>query len=188
MANSKRKCKHCKEYTVEYIKVPAGTFCSMDHAIEFANNKRMVDAKKSFNKESAKRKRELRLTDLKVRKAAAKYACHKYIRERDRGQPCICCGRPLGDKYDAGHFMESGNYPFIRYHEDNIHAQSVYCNQYKGGDSEGKYEERLIKKIGKDRVQWLKDNKNNPIKRTAEDYLEIENYYKRKLRELYLTV
>jgi hypothetical protein len=121
--------------------------------------------------------------DTKTRKREAKAACHKYIRLRDLGNKCICCNRPLGPKYDAGHWLESGNNPLIRYDEDNIHAQSVYCNQYKGGDSDD-YEGNLRLKIGNERVDRLKSMKGGTMKRTAQDYKAIEDYYKAKIKLL----
>jgi len=191
MANSKRKCKQCEAYVLVEtgVKVRIGFFCSMGHVIDFANEKVDRDRKKATEKliadtkrKNAKQKRDFYDNDLKTRKAAAKKACHLYIRTRDKGEACICCGRPLGKNFDAGHFLESGNNSFLRYHEDNIHAQSVYCNQYKGGNSDD-YEGRLRKKIGDERVDWLLDNKNKIVKRTAQDYKEIENYFKSKINE-----
>ena len=127
------------------------------------------------------RERKYKLDEIKIRKKAAKLACHAYIRERDKDELCPCCNKPLGYRFQAGHFIESGNFSFIRYHEDNIHGQRLHCNMFKGGDS-GDYENNLRIRIGDDRVDWLKENKNKEIKRTAEDYKEIENYYKTKLK------
>jgi len=166
------------------IKVPLGYFCDYDHAILLANNRVRYDVERRNKRKHAEAKRAFYSKDVKTRKQGAKKACHKFIRERDKKLGCCCCGRPLGKNYDAGHFIESGNAPFLRYHEDNIHAQSVHCNQYKGGDS-GDYESRLRLKIGDKRVDWLKDNKHTKQeKRTAEDYRKIEDYYKEKLKML----
>lgn len=191
-----RKCRHCK---TELPKVKdcqdvyqKNGYCDLDHMAvhglakskatkEKAERKELANKKK----ESAQRKRDFYAGDIKTRKAAAKKACHDYIRTRDAGKPCICCGRALGPKYDAGHFLESGNNSILRYNEDNIHAQSVYCNQYKGGDSDD-YEGRLRKKIGNDRVDYLLQNKGGTVKRTADDYKDIEDHYKEKLRMLLL--
>ena len=71
----------------------------------------------------------------------------------------------------------------IRYDEDNIHSQSVYCNMYQGGDSDD-YRGNLIKKIGIDRVERLDSLKGGTIKRTCDDYREIEEYYKSKIRAM----
>jgi len=157
--------------------------CGLDCKVEWAANKGKKAVKDKAKKDHALRKRVFYANDLKTRKAAAKKACHEYIRLRDKGNPCICCGRPLGYKFDAGHYLESGNNPKIRYDENNIHAQSVYCNQYQGGNSDD-YRGRLIAKIGVDEVERLESMKGGTVKRTAQDYKDIEDYYKDKIKLL----
>jgi len=175
------KCKHCKSYfpRLEMIVKPGGRFCSIDHMIEWALTKGVKKVEQIKRKENTKAKKN----QLNTRKQAAKTMCHKYIRIRDSGKGCICCGKPLGDNFHAGHYLESGNNPAIRYDEDNIHGQRLDCNFFKGGDS-GSYQENLITKIGIDRVNRLKNLKGGLVKRTAEDYRIIESYYKDKLKEL----
>lgn len=56
------------------------------------------------------------------------------VRLIDKGTQCISTLKPLNDKYDAGHFYGCGSNPSLRFHLDNIHAQSVYANQYLSGD------------------------------------------------------
>jgi len=180
---AKKRCKYCKEYGYYHIKINAGSFCNFDHATKWGLEQSVKDKEKIANKKFTAKKKDFQNSDIKIRKKAAKTACHLYIRTRDKDLGCICCGRPLGKNYDAGHWLESGNNPKIRFDEDNIHAQSVYCNQYKGGDS-GDYEGNLRKKIGGSKVEWLKSQKGGTMKRTAEDYKEIELYYKQKLKEL----
>jgi len=170
-------CRECK-FTFQprnSLQVCCNPVC----ALIYAKKKKAAKVRKA----NAKQKRDFYENNIKTRKAAAKAACHAYIRARDKDKPCICCGRPLGAKYDAGHFLESGNNPKIRYNEDNIHAQSVYCNQFKGGNSDD-YEGRLRAKIGDEKVDLLKANKGGSVKRTAQDYKEIEQHYKQKLKEL----
>lgn len=189
---AKLKCLQCKDRFEKESMLPTniGNFCTIDHASEYgiakANKLRIKKEKKAINDQSKAdraRKREFYANDTKTRKKEAKAACHKYIRLRDLGRLCICCNRPLGEKYDAGHWLESGNNPLIRYDEDNIHAQSVYCNQYKGGDSDD-YEGNLRLKIGDERVDRLKSMKGGTVKRTAQDYKDIEDYYKTKIKVL----
>ena len=170
--------------------LPVGAFCNRDHAIKWAEVKRDKDrvkakakAEKEVRQKNTTFKAKYYADDVKTRKAAAKKACHEYIRARDKDKPCICCNKPLGDEYHAGHFLESGNNPSVRYDEDNIHGQRVDCNYFKGGDS-GDYKENLIKRIGSQRVQKLLESKKVSVKRTARDYLEIESYYKAKLKEI----
>lgn len=190
------KTKECKCGCGESIEKSKGVivnksfFISYNHAAQHginlsnASKKRQLAKKeKEVKSENAKQKREFKLSDLKTRKEAAKKACHAYIRERDKHLPCICCGRVIVGAVHAGHFLESGNNPVIRYDEDNIHAQSGYCNTYKGGDSDD-YEGRLRVKIGDGKVDLLLSKKGGTVKRTAEDYLGIEKHYKDKLKNL----
>ena len=181
MANSKRRCRNCKKYSLatEGKLINGGFYCDVNCASEYGFKNRDKGAKIKHRE----RKKDLRINDIKIRKTAAKKACHDYIRERDKNKPCICCGEPLGDNFHAGHWLESGNNPQIRYDENNIHGQRIYCNTYKGGDS-GNYKERLIEKIGLEAVNELLSKKGGAMKRTAQDYLDIERYYKEKLSEI----
>ena len=178
------KCKHCKNYFQRetMVNFPSGRFCTKEHSIEWAIDNQAKGRKKI---EQAERKEinVAKKNKLKTRKDAAKTACHEYIRARDSGKPCICCGKPLGNNFHAGHFLESGNNPQIRYNEDNIHGQRLDCNFFRGGDS-GDYQESLILKIGLDRVNNLKNLAGGTVKRSPDDYRAIEKYYKNKLKEL----
>lgn len=168
------------------IEKPIGMFCTIDCMIEYARKPPPDNAKKVQrlrDKEHSLRTKVFYATDLKTRKAAAKKWCHAYIKARDMGNPCICCGRSMDHQYDSGHFLESGSNPKIRYDEDNIHSQSVHCNNFKGGDS-GDYRTNLIKKIGIDRVERLEGLKGGTVKRTPQMYQDIEDYYKAKIKQL----
>lgn len=183
----KKRCLACKRYFNEsnMIKSNFGYFhneqCRQKYGADNISkllNKVKVKAKK----ENAAKKRKFYDNDLKTRKAAAKKACHDYIRKRDAGLNCICCNEPMTGQIHAGHFLESGNNPLIRYDEDNIHAQRAYCNTYKGGDS-GDYERNLRIKIGDERVDALLKKRFTSCKRTVDDYKQIEQYYKEKLNK-----
>ena len=189
---NKRKCKYkpCGKFGHDYIITPRGAYCTHEHifadvkAIQArATEKALKRAEREQKTKHAKQKRDFYENDIKTRKAAAKAACHAYIRQRDHGKPCICCNREFKDSFHAGHYLESGNNPRIRYDEDNIHGQSSHCNVYQGGNSDD-YRGNLIKKIGLERVERLESMKGGTMKRTAQDYKEIEVYFKQKLKEL----
>lgn len=189
MPVGKRKCPQCKSYNApeDGVLIRNSLYCNMDCAVLKAKQgipKGRAIKAKAEKKEHSKKKKAFYQSDLKTRKAAAKYWCHRYIKLRDQHEKtCICCDRPLVGSIDSGHWLESGNNPVIRYHEDNIHSQLTYCNNYQGGDS-GDYEKNLRAKIGDERVDYLKSQKGKSIKRTAQDYIEIENHYKAKCKEL----
>ena len=77
-----------------------------------------------------------------------------YIRERDGRLPCITCKQY---RYlQAGHFYSAGKYPRLRFNEDNVNGQCIPCNYYGSGDLLN-YRNRLIEKIGIERVAALDD-------------------------------
>ncbi len=176
------KCAVCKkQFKKTYSTLQK--VCSTRCAIDLAKNKKLA---KLYGNGAGRKKGKFNAisgNDIHTRRRAAREACHRYIRERDKEKPCICCGGALGDNYQAGHFIPSGQNPLCRYDEDNIHGQRLDCNYFRGGDS-GKYRGNLIKRIGEQRVERLESMKGGTMKRTAEDYREIEQYYKQKLKDL----
>ena len=87
-------------------------------------------------------------------KTKAQNAVNALVRERDRMEPCISCGRWHDGQWHAGHYMSVGSHPELRYEPDNIHRQCQPCNSFKGGNLIG-YRPRIISKIGLERVEWL---------------------------------
>lgn len=83
---------------------------------------------------------------------------------------CFTCGaRKLKRKMDCGHYI-SRRYKFVRWHFDNVRPQCKGCNGFNGGEPI-KYRRNLIKEIGEERVKWLEENFDRPVKITRE-YLE----------------
>lgn len=135
------------------------------------------------NREHLIAKKVFKASDLSVRKKAAVFHCHKYIRERDKNKGCITCGSSLvGKKFDAGHFMKS-THSFTKFMEKNIHGQCVNCNQYNGG-RELEYYQAIVLIYGELTAKALMRLRSRSIKRSTDDYRAIEGYYKDKLKEL----
>ena len=196
MANKKKRCKRCGEYLdVESgVQLPAGFFCSKEHAIEHgleASRKRTerlrdkaARAQAEEAKNAAKRDRE-RLMDVKplsywMKRAQA--AFNAWVRARDAGQPCISCGRIHQGQNHAGHYRPAGSNPELRFEPDNCHLQCAPCNSHLSGNL-GKYRPALIAKIGLESVEWL-EGPHEPKRYRKEDYQAIEAEYKAKLKEL----
>lgn len=196
MANSRKKCKQCKSYfpADEMIKVPAGTFCGMEHAIEFANEKRLKDSERIKSKidtftrseeKKATRKRRERLSELRPlsyyhKKAQA--AFNAFIRERDKDLPCVSCGRDHEGQWHAGHFRTVGASPETRYNEDNTWKQCQPCNHHLSGNI-ANYRPELIRRIGQERYDVLMGYQEQ-IKWTREMIEGIEEKYKLKLKQI----
>jgi len=110
---------------------------------------------------------------------------NSYIRERDKKKPCISCDRPLTSKFDAGHFFSVGAYANLRFNEDNIHGQCVYCNQHQHGAT-NEYAIRLPYRIGQERYDKLLLARNEPLKLSTEEIKEKIKYYKEKIKFIQL--
>lgn len=162
--------------------------CSIECAIAYS--RKQLD-KQAAVIEKAKRK------EVKVRKEAlltradwikrAQTAFNAYIRERDKNQPCICCGLPLtldaiGGGYDCGHYRSVGSAPHLRFDPRNAHAQRKQCNRYGAGRAVD-YRLGLIARIGQAEVEALEADQV-PRKYTIEELQTICSGYKALLRTL----
>lgn len=149
-------------------------------------------AMKKVRADKAKGKRALRerkaalktIPDL-IKEAQREFNC--YIRFRDRGRPCICCGNPLGGNpvggdYDCGHYRSTGSAPHLRFDERNAHAQRKVCNRWGAGRAVD-YRIGLISRIGLLGVEALEAD-NRVHKWTREELIDVRATYKAKLKEL----
>ena len=184
MANSKYKCRHCKNYfnASDGIRVPLGRFCSMDcvstHGLEKAQKARQKQNKKELTEYRERTK------NVSQWKKEAQAAFNAYIRYRDRDRSCISCGARCDTKFggaiDAGHYRSRGSASHLAFHQHNCHSQCVRCNRYLSGNVV-EYRKRLIDRIGLDRVEALENN--NDIRRFDIDYYKrIKSIFTRKLR------
>lgn len=147
---------------------------------------RKVRADKKAERESFRVRREAlkRIPDL-IKEAQT--AFNAFIRARDAGLPCICCGKPLrlggvGGGFDAGHYRSTGSASHLRFNPDNCHGQRKVCNQYGAGRAVD-YRIGLIARIGLERVEALEAS-NQVHKWTAEELRAIKAEYREKLKEL----
>lgn len=119
----------------------------------------------------------------------AQTAFNAFIRERDRDQPCICCGRTgtnvdglHAHGWDAGHYRSTGSASHLRFNEDNCHRQLVYCNRHGAGRAVD-YRIGLVARIGLQRVEALEAS-NVPHKWERDELIAIRAQYVEKLKEL----
>jgi hypothetical protein len=118
---------------------------------------------------------------------AAQKEFNAFIRLRDFGKPCICCGKPLGEgevggAFDCGHYRSRGSAPHLRFDERNAHAQRKYCNRHGAGRAVD-YRLGLIARIGLEAVEALESD--NAVHRwTREELKAIRDEYRKKRRDL----
>lgn len=148
--------------------------------------RRSIAVKKAQERKALKaRKLELETIPELIRAAQREF--NAYIRARDYGKPCICCGRPLGEgevggAYDCGHYRSTGSAPHLRFHESNAHAQRKFCNRYGSGRAVD-YRRGLIARIGTQEVEALEAD-NRIHKWTREELRAIRDEYRNRVREL----
>jgi hypothetical protein len=118
---------------------------------------------------------------------------NKYIRIRDtrndKGQPyfiCISCNQPKGlDQMNAGHFWPVGGHEAVRYDEDNVHGQCIYCNNFaSNGVVTMNYQTHLCQKIGKQRFDALALRRFNKSKLMHFELELLIQEYKTKVSNL----
>lgn len=115
----------------------------------------------------------------------AQTAFNAFVRARDAGKPCICCGKPLGaepNSFDAGHYRSVGSAPHMRFVEDNAHGQSKYCNNHLGGNHVA-YRQGLISRIGLQSVERIESD-NTVRKYTKEGLVELARHYRAEARKI----
>lgn len=174
------KCKVCGCYFVKTIS-STQKVCSPKCAI--ALSKEQARKKKEKEERAAKRERKAKLKGRSEWLKDAQSVFNKFIRLRDKNEPCISCGKHHKGQYHAGHYRSVGACPELRFCELNVHKQCAPCNDHKSGNII-EYRINLVKKIGVDKVEWLERQDHDPKKYTIEDCKEIIKYYKAKIKEL----
>lgn len=185
----KYRCRYCKNKveadelsskvpqvckSIDCIKKKYDEFKEKIHAKARVNLERERSKEKKTAKEKLKTHKDY-LKDLQK-------VFNEYIRKRDLGKPCISCDSMTG-KRDAGHMFTVGGNPELRFDEDNVHSQCVYCNQHQHG-SVANYMLNLPKRIGQDRYDALLERRGRPNKLTTLEIKEKIKHYKEKIKEL----
>lgn len=176
--DKRKPCQHCgSSFTpVRPLQRVCSPIC--------AARKVKADKKSEIQTTRARREALKRIPDL-IKEAQT--AFNAFIRARDAGQPCICCGKPLrlggvGGGFDAGHYRSTGSASHLRFNPDNCHGQRKVCNQYGAGRAVD-YRIGLIARIGLERVEALEAS-NQVHKWTADELRAIKSEYREKLKAL----
>ncbi len=169
-----KKCKWCKNSFTQSR--PLQRACSIDCALQIAKQEKITEEKKDFKK----RKEKLKTKADFLKEAQIEF--NKYIRLRDKNEPCISCGRFHLGQWHAGHYRSVGAAPHLRFDEKNVHKQCAPCNNHKSGNVI-EYRIRLIAKIGITEVERIEsDNKARHF--TVDEVKEIKLFYKNKCKEI----
>ena len=191
-ATKVKRCKHCRARFPDakpWEVIHAN--CIEPYAVKAAAKIERTNGKKhraalAAGRAADKQKREDDQTIYQLI-ALAQTAFNGFIRARDAGQPCICCGRPFeinkpGGSVDAGHWLSRGGSPQLRFDEANCHAQRKDCNR-PGGAERFAFRSGVLARIGAEEVARLEGP--HPIhKWTKPELREIKTKYAALTKQL----
>lgn len=185
MGLKQKTCKSCRQKFTPTR--PMQSACSTACAIAIAERKREKQAQQMAAEKRRETRQQLeRMKGIPELIREADKAFCAFIRARDAGKPCICCGRSSsgwsrGGDWDAGHYRSRGAASNLRYHEDNCHSQLKQCN--RRAFDVASYRANLIVRIGLARVEAL-ENDNAPHKWTRDELIAIRRHYTAKRKEI----
>jgi predicted nucleic acid-binding Zn ribbon protein len=113
-----------------------------------------------------------------------KTLAQKYARIRDKYDGCISCEKPAtwNGQWHGSHFRPAGNNKAVALNLLNIHKSCSECNNFKSGNLID-YQDKLIKKIGIDKVNWLKSQTQTHT-HTIEYLIKYKKVIGKKLRRM----
>lgn len=181
-----RKCRTCRQPFEP--RLPMQSVCGLDCAKSLALSVRAKEEKRAQVKErkaDRERKEKLKTRSDYIKEAQREF--NRYIRLRDAGKPCICCGEPLGSgdvggAFDCGHYRSVGSAPHLRFHPDNAHGQRKQCNRYGAGRAVD-YRLGLLGRIGAAAVDALEADQA-PRHYSIDDLKAIKTKYRKLANEL----
>ena len=164
--------------------------CKRNRALKFFSYDKGKVSKVCIDCKLKKIRKEKKESISTLKKKAWK-AFSDYIRTRDSinstgtTEYCVCitCNQRVEYKnIQAGHVI-SGRTNAILFNEKLVNGQCQTCNMFKGGEYT-KYALWFINRYGKEKLEQAELSKNTPTKITKEEYKQITEEYKNKLKIL----
>ena len=168
-----RKCRYCKESTVPYGAMQP--FCFENECIREHNR---VTKEKKIRKD----KQNLKELDKSYLTKIAQIAFNKYIRARDKGNPCISCDHTGKRQRHAGHYRPVGRNKQHRFNEMNCNSQCSICNEKLSGNLIP-YRVKLIALYGLGRVEAMECD-NSTKSYSVDELKEVTEIYRKKFKEI----
>lgn len=166
-----KNCPKCKQSlpvsSFTSVQAKYCNLCKRLHQLELRN----AMIQRSLDRTKVKKQKTKGIVKTSDLKKTTQRIVNKWIRERDKDQSCLACGR-FQEKQDASHFWAQGSSGYLRYCPINIHNTCYACNRYKHGNLL-EYEIGLTQKIGLKNVEWLENNRKNIHSYTTEQLKAI---------------
>lgn len=178
------RLKHCRKCELD---LPLASFSST--MAKYCNKCKIIvkleqknaSIKRQLARSQKRKKKTKIVASLPELKSQLQRLVNKYCKLRDIKDGCISCDK--GQSEQGGHFWPMGSKSALRYNEWNINGQCVSCNKFKHGNLL-EYRERLVKKIGEDKVKWLDAHRNDYRKWTRDELEQMIVEYKAKVKQI----
>ena len=170
-----KKCKICQNDFQESNSLQV--VCSHVCVLAYSRGKiaKKVKAENKEKKERLKTKSQ-HLKELQI-------IFNRFIRERDKGLPCISCGAKIKGNGHASHFFSVGSNPALRFNENNCFVSCEYCNTYLHGNLY-EYSIRLPERIGEEAYNELLSMKRQKLQLSIPEIEELKIEYRNKIKLL----
>ncbi len=170
------RCKNCKDkFEAKHFNQK---YCFKPECV-----KAWVETAKQKNWKKQKKELKKKLETVQSLTKKAQTYFNAYIRARDKHKTCVSCDKPLGSKFDAGHYYSAGGFGSVRFNELNVHGQCVYCNQHLHANLLN-YQIGIEQRIGGEALIELHSQAHQVRKYTREELRDIIEIYKRKIKEI----
>ncbi len=157
-------------------------FCSCDCMAGHGMDKAQEARERQHKQETKTRKDRIKTKTEWLTEAQA--AVNAYVRIRDRGKPCVSCGKPDNGTHQrhASHYRSVGACSSLRFNLKNVYASCQQCNTSKSGNLL-EYRIRLKARYGESLVEWLESQ--NEAKRFEIEYLKrLKALFNKKTRTI----
>ena len=176
--------------------------CDIECAIDYQQWKKDKELKRDLRESEKATRKSIRDRQLKLKRRQdwikdLQVIFNKFIRLRDKDDPCISSGLYdheindylVGGKWDAGHYLSVGAHPELRFNEFNVNKQSKSDNAgagkfaHKNNTVTQNYRINLIAKIGQKNVDVL-EGPHKPLKIDINQIKTLIAAYKLKIKQL----
>jgi hypothetical protein len=177
-----RRCKVCETVFIpkQFLQATCDYKCAITYSKTLKENK--IKAEWKIEKKALTEK----LKTLSQYEADAKKSFQKWIRLRDKDQPCISCGNPKPADWCGSHYFAAGTYSGLMFDPRNCNgACNTYCNKFLSGNLI-EYRKGLVKRYGLEFVEKLEseaDEKRN-YKFTKAELIAKKLQYDLLIREM----
>lgn len=199
MANSKRRCPHCKEYNKpeEGLLLKGRLYCNLECAVSYGKKnapKAKVKQEKDDRARLRRRKKQVKRNSDHASEAQDLFNKMRRLEEllyfAKRGEEpwCISCQKPLGgDVWACGHYKTRGARKDLAFDRENTHLQHNFsCNSHKSGDVDGQ-KIGFVLRYGEEKAKQILSRLEivgMAPKRTWEDWEEMKREFRKEIRRL----